>query len=222
MHIRNRRLIFGASMVLCTAAAGAATPDAAHIAAAGNGRGAPPCASCHGVAGDGQAAAGFPRLAHLNAGYLQRQLDSFADGSRANATMAPIAKSLTAAERQALAAYYASMPLPAATQPPAAGSGSDRARGEQLATRGRWSQQVPGCVQCHGPQGVGVGAHFPPLAGQSALYIANQLRAWRSGTRKNDPLGLMQHVASALDDADIQAVSTWFAAQPAGGKGGKP
>ncbi|MCW0201126.1 c-type cytochrome [Rhodanobacter thiooxydans] len=215
-------MIFGASLVLCAAASGATTPDAAHIVAAGNGHGAPPCASCHGADGGGQAAAGFPLLAHHDTAYLRRQLDSFADGSRANTTMAPIAKSLTAAERQALATYYARMPLPAATQRPAADSNTDRARGEQLATRGMWDQQVPGCVQCHGPHGVGVGTNFPPLAGQSAVYIANQLRDWRSGTRKNEPLGLMQHVASALSDADIQAVSAWFAAQPAGDQGGKP
>lgn len=222
MHIRNRLLIFGAAMVLCTAAAGAASPDAAHIAAAGNGHGAPACASCHGADGGGQAAAGFPRLAHLDAAYLRHQLTSFADGSRSNPIMAPIAKSLTPAEQKALAAYYASLPLPAATQTPAADSNTDRHRGEQLAIRGMWDQQVPGCVQCHGPHGVGVGANFPPLAGQSALYLANQLRDWRSGTRKNDPLGLMQHVAAALNDADIQAVSAWFAAQPARAQGGKP
>ena len=86
--------------------------------------------------------------------------------------------------------------------------------GERLAERGIWSKQVPGCVQCHGPHGVGVGANFPPLAGQSAFYIANQLHAWQNGTRCNDPLGLMRHVALALNQKDIQAVAEWFAAQP--------
>ena len=206
-------LIVAACFAVGVGAAGASTPDAAHIAAVGNGRGAPACSSCHGADGGGQAAAGFPRLAGLDAAYLQRQLDAFADGSRSNPTMAPIAKALDAAERRALAAYYAGLTPPAAT--PAPVPKDEFALGEHLATRGLWDKQVPACVQCHGPRGVGVGANFPPLAGQSAVYIANQLHDWQQGKRKNDPLGLMQHVASALNDADIKAVSAWFAAQPA-------
>lgn len=197
----------------------AAAPDAAHIAAAGNGRGAPACSTCHGAAGYGQAALGYPRLAGLDAAYLLHQLDSFADGSRSNAIMDPTARALDEAERKALADYYAALPPPAA--PLAPGKPVDPL-GEQLATRGLWAKEVPACAQCHGPGGVGVGPHFPPLAGQSATYLANQLHAWQQGKRKNDPLGLMQHVAAALSEADIQAVSAWFAAQPPAPKGGTP
>lgn len=209
-------------LLLAGTTASAQTSDAAKIAKNGNGQGAAPCSTCHGADGGGQAAAGFPRLAGLNAAYLEHQLDSFADGSRQNAVMQPMVKALSKDERHALAVYYSRMSIPAAaakgTTTPA-----DDGLGKELATRGRWNQQVPGCVQCHGPHGVGVGAHFPPLAGQSATYIANQLKAWQNGTRKNDPLDLMQHVSSVLTDADIKAVSTWFAAQPATpGKGATP
>lgn len=209
-------------LALCAGTAWAGTPDAAHIVAAGNGRGAPPCASCHGADGGGQAAAGYPRLAGLDRAYLQYQLTSFADGSRVNATMDPIAKALDADEREALAAYFSRLPIPPPPPASPAAAQAGNALGEKLATRGLWDKQVPGCVQCHGPRGIGVGADFPPLAGQSATYIANQLHAWQQGERKNDPLGLMQHVASALSDADIKAVSEWFAAQPAAATGGKP
>lgn len=205
-----------ASAVATTAPA----QTAATLAQQGNGKGAVACSTCHGADGGGQAAAGFPRLAGLDAAYLQRQLDALAGNARGNTAMAPIAKALTEDQRHALAEYYSHMPIPSAaaqgTPPPA-----NDTLGEQLATRGRWSKQVPACDACHGPGGVGVGANFPPLAGQSATYLANQLRAFKQGTRRNDPLGLMQHVASALDDADIQAVSEWFAAQPAVIKGAK-
>lgn len=206
---------------LCAGTGMAAPPDGATLATQGNGKGAVACASCHGAEGGGQAAAGFPRLAGLDAAYLQRQLDSFADGTRDNAVMAPMAKALSEDERHALAAYYSRLPIPAAAAKGSAPPANDP-RGEELATRGLWAKQVPGCVKCHGPHGVGVGAHFPPLAGQSAVYIANQLRAWQQGKRKNDPLELMRHVSSALDEADINAVSEWFAAQPAVLKGDKP
>lgn len=160
--------------------------------------------------GGGQAAAGFPRLAGLNAAYLRKQLDDFASGARANATMQPVASALSEDERQALATYYARLPIPATRVAPAGASSV----GAILAERGRWDQGVPACAQCHGPGGVGVGAHFPPLAGQSAVYIANQLTAWKKGARTNDPLQLMQHVAAKLDTDDIDAVSAYYAAQP--------
>lgn len=220
MILRNG-LAAAACLGLMLGTAVAAPPDAAQIATAGNGHGAPACASCHGTNGGGQATSGYPRLAGLDAAYIKRQLESFTNGTRNNPIMGPIAQSLDASERQKLAAYYAniappSMPAPMPPNP------AERALGARLATRGLWDKQVPGCVQCHGPGGVGVGAHFPPLAGQSALYLANQLRDWRQGNRRNDPLGLMQHVASALTDADIAAVSAWFAAQPVAPAGGQP
>ncbi|HET6632279.1 MAG TPA: c-type cytochrome [Rhodanobacteraceae bacterium] len=218
----TRRLtgVLAATLLLGSSGAWAqAALDAARIASAGNGRGAPPCATCHGANGGGQAAAGYPRLAGLDAAYLNRQVQSFVNGSRSNPVMVAIAKALSDEERQALSAYYAAMPVPAPAGKDSA-SPSDNPVGQSLAQRGRWSRQVPGCVACHGPHGVGVGAHFPPLAGQPAAYLASQLTAWQKGTRRNDPLDLMQHVAAALSAADIEAVSAWFAAQPATLPGG--
>lgn len=203
--------------VLGSALFAGVVPWAAHatsaqaLVAQGNGHGAPPCQSCHGAHGEGQAAAGFPRLAGLDATYLARQLADYANGTRANAIMQPIARALSADERQAVAAYYGELPVPAmppSPQKPANGLGAT------LATRGRWSQQVPACEQCHGPGGAGVGSNFPPLAGQPAAYIEAQLVAWQQGTRRNDPLQLMQHLSRKLDADDIAAVAQWFAAQP--------
>ncbi|MGH8111566.1 MAG: c-type cytochrome [Rhodanobacteraceae bacterium] len=211
----------GAAFLLVAGAAYGAQPDAATIAAQGNGKGAAACSSCHGKDGGGQPAAGFPRLAGLDAAYLERQLDSFANGTRDIPAMATIAEALAPAERHELAEYYARMPIPSAAAKGAAKPSSGKL-GEALATRGMWSKQVPGCVKCHGPHGVGVGPNFPPLAGQPAKYIADQLRDWQQGKRKNDPLGLMQHVSSALSEPDINAVAAWFAAQPAALKGVKP
>lgn len=185
--------------------------DAAAIAYAGNGRGAAPCMACHGADGAGQAAAGNPRLAGLDAAYLQKQLDDFASGARSNPVMQPTAAALSEDERHAMAAYYSQLPL--AAKPATALPAPDSA-GAVLATRGDWSRGVPGCVQCHGPGGSGVGANFPPLAGQPASYIEAQLKAWQQSTRHNDPLQLMQHLSAALGAQDIEAVAAWFAAQP--------
>lgn len=211
-----------ALMVVGSGATLAAAPDAASIVKKGNDNGAPPCVACHGADGAGQAATGFPRLAGLNAAYLRRQMDDMFVGSRESDVMKPIASALSKEERQALADYYSKLKVPASEASPPEQTQSDNKLGKKLATHGRWEKQVPGCVQCHGPHGVGVGEHFPPLAGQPAKYIADQLHAWKDGKRHNDPLDLMKHVASVLDDEDIKAVSAWFAAQPAGTEGGNP
>ncbi|MEO7068035.1 MAG: c-type cytochrome [Rhodanobacter sp.] len=188
--------------------------DAATIASAGNGKGAVPCMACHGADGGGLAAAGYPRLAGLNAAYLQKQLDDFASGARSSSIMKSTATALSEDERHAMAVYYSKLPLPAALATPTTAMPAPNSAGAVLALRGDWSRDVPGCVQCHGPAGSGVGANFPPLAGQPASYIEAQLKAWQTGTRHNDPLQLMQHLSSVLSAQDVQAVAAWFAAQP--------
>ena len=62
---------------------------------------------CHGTDGGGDAALGYPRLAGLNAAYIQRQLDDIADGTRKNAMMQPTASALSEDEREALYAEVA-------------------------------------------------------------------------------------------------------------------
>jgi len=217
-------LLAAAGLLLATAglpARAASSPDAAAIARQGNAHGAMPCQACHGEHGGGNAVAGYPRLAGLNRAYLLKQLDDFASGKRSNGVMQPNASGLTPAERKAMAAYYSAMPIPAAARQGAAHPPADNGPGARLALWGRWSRKMPACVRCHGPHGVGVGAHFPPLAGQPATYLVRQLKAWRDGSRHNDPMQLMQHVAAGLSDKDIRAVAAWFAAQPADIEGGK-
>lgn len=190
-----------------------AQPDAggSAIAAKGTAHGAAACASCHGAHGEGNAAGGFPRLAGLPAAYLVGQLENFAADKRKNPIMAPIAKQLSASERQAVARYYST--LPAAPAPTAAGDeGLKRGdTGAWLALRGRWEDNLPACVQCHGPGGAGVGSAFPALAGQSSAYLTAQLHAFKNGTRPGGPLDLMKVVAGKLSDADIGAVANHFA-----------
>lgn len=167
------------------------------------------CVTCHGANGEGMAAGGFPRLAGLSAGYLNKQMEDFRSGARANPIMQPIAAALGDDEMQALSAFLAAKPAPAAAQ----ASRADAAEGvgARLALRGAWERNIPECVSCHGPGGSGVGDAFPALGGQSAAYLSAQLNAWRQGTRKNDPNDLMGHVARSLTDAEVTAVAEYFA-----------
>lgn len=191
-----------------------AMADAQSITLQGNGNGAPACVTCHGAQGEGMAASGFPRVAGLNAGYMQTQLDAFAKGERNNAMMTPIAKTLSKEERAALANYYASLGNMVSATPLPVPLAKKSSPGEILAQQGRWSQGLPACVQCHGAMGSGVGADFPALAGQSALYIENQLHAWQRGQRAPGPLGLMKVIASKLSSTDIKEVANYFSLLP--------
>lgn len=187
-------------------ATSAKAADPAALAKSGSGE-IIACASCHGAAGEGMAS--FPRLAGSNADYLYRQMASIADGSRDNAVMKPIVIALGEQGMREMAEYYASLPAPAATgEIPGPTS-----PGGHLALRGDWSRNIPACVQCHGPRGTGVGSHFPSLAGQPAGYIVSQLKAWKDGSRKNDPLELMRHLSAKLSDAEMRDVAAWFAGQ---------
>ena len=183
------------------------------IATQGTPQGVAACVTCHGARGEGMAV--FPRLAGAGQAYLQAQLDAFGNGSRKNAVMQPMAEKLSATERAAVAAYFSQLPAPFVTAADAQAAPADS--GAWLATRGRWADQLPACAQCHGPGGSGVGEHFPPLAGLPAVYITEQLQAWKTGTRPPGPQALMQQVAQKLSDADMTAVASYYekrASQP--------
>lgn len=168
------------------------------------------CQGCHGPDGLGMAAAGFPRLAGLSAAYLSKQLRDFRDGTRKNPIMEPLAKALSGAEIAAVSASLAALPAPAT--PDNRRQQMARSAVQSLALYGDWSREIPGCVQCHGPGGVGVGEHFPPLSHQPAAYLVAQLNAWRDGSRRGDPNQLMAGVAKAMTDQEIKAVADYFAA----------
>jgi cytochrome c553 len=64
------------------------------------------------------------------------------------------------------------------------------------------------CAVCHGPLGVSVAPDTPNLAGQPAIYLDAQLRAYRSGARKHE---VMVVLARPLTDDDISNLAAWFA-----------
>jgi cytochrome c553 len=166
------------------------------------------CGTCHGPDARGMEAAGFPRLAGLPSRYIRKQMRDFKSGARANPIMQPIAMALSDAESEAVAQFLTELPEPEVRMvrrvEQAEGVGA------VLALRGAWERSIPECVSCHGPGGVGVGDHFPPLSGQPATYLAAQLNAWRAGTRRNDPDDLMGHLARSMTDAEVTAVSEYF------------
>jgi cytochrome c553 len=64
------------------------------------------------------------------------------------------------------------------------------------------------CAGCHGANGISNSPIWPNLAGQKAMYVTNQLKAFKSGKRK-DPI--MGGQAAALSDADMANLGAYYA-----------
>jgi cytochrome c553 len=68
---------------------------------------------------------------------------------------------------------------------------------------------APPCAQCHAFNGVSdASGAFPRLAGQSAYYLAGQLRDFASGVRAS---AIMSPIAKALSPNDVADVTAYFA-----------
>ena len=169
------------------------------------------CILCHGLEGGGDGNQ-VPRLAGLDRGYFARQLELYAEGQRRHPQMMWIADHLEWPARQAVADYYSQLPVPPT---PAAWPPSEEACSLPIAAlyhRGDPSRDLEACATCHGHGGEGVGEGNPPLAGQPAQYLEQQLEAWRNGERYGDPLGVMTHVSRLLAEGEVAALAGYSAA----------
>ena len=93
--------------------------------------------------------------------------------------------------------WAALLPAPAGAQP----ADAQALRARSLAAT---------CAQCHGTDGRAVaGAAVPGLAGMPAPYLAEQMKAFKSGTR---PASVMHQLAKGYSDAQIGALAAYFAA----------
>lgn len=64
------------------------------------------------------------------------------------------------------------------------------------------------CAGCHGANGISAVPMYPNLAGQKATYTVKQLKAFKSGDRKDPTMNAM---AKPLSDADIENLAAYFA-----------
>lgn len=64
------------------------------------------------------------------------------------------------------------------------------------------------CSACHGAAGISAVPMYPNLAGQKEMYIAKQLKDFKSGMRK-DPV--MAPMAMGLSDEDIANIAAYYA-----------
>jgi len=167
------------------------------------------CAACHGNEGD-SISPFFPRLAGQSAAYLDRQLKTFRDKTRADppavAYMWGMASQLDDAIIGGLAAYYASQ----AARPNSVKPGASAAFGKEIYERGAAANLVPACAGCHGAVAQG-NATAPRLAGQHPEYLVKQLTFFKAKLRANDPV--MVAACAQMTVEQMQAVASYAASR---------
>lgn len=169
------------------------------------------CVACHGPDGNSPAPAN-PKIAGQIPEYLNKQLRNFkaADGKqpeRVNAVMNGMVAALSEDDMRNLAAFYAGQQL----KPETARNSQTVDVGQKLYRAGDASKGIPACAGCHGPNGAGMPAQYPRIAGQYAEYTETQLKAFRAGERGNDLNKMMRMIAIKMTDPEIKAVSDYVA-----------
>ncbi len=162
------------------------------------------CAACHGADGNSGSPA-YPKLAQQHPEYLVKQLKEFKSGARANAIMSGFAAGLTEDDMRNIAYWVTSKKI----KPGFAKDKELVATGEKIYRGGLSDRQVPACAGCHSPNGAGIPAQYPRLAGQHADYVAAQLTAFRDGVRKNS--SQMHQVSAKLNDREIKSLADYIA-----------
>lgn len=149
------------------------------------------CRTCHGLDGFAR----IPIAPHIGgepASYLEKQLKAFRQGTRTHEMMSVVAKSLDDQSIADLAAWYSAHSVET-TLP--AGVSADAA--------------PEACAACHGADGIGQLENVPNLAGESAIYIDTQLKAFRLGKRNDE---VMSAIAADLTNDEIREYADWYAA----------
>lgn len=151
-----------------------------------------PCASCHGDDGNASGA-DMPTLAGQDARYFSKAMLAYKTGKRNHEQMYGAVESLSEADIENLAAFYAS-------QEPV------RRNVRAPLTTSEWIER---CERCHGAGGNSTDPRFPMLAGQDRNYLASALQAYLSKTRGNS---IMHAMSTPLSESDIERIVEFFAA----------
>lgn len=82
----------------------------------------------------------------------------------------------------------------------------------------RGKQKAQSCAACHGADGNSSNPVWPKIAGQHPEYIVNQLKAFKSGARKNAQMTPMAQNLSEQDMYDLAAYYSGHEMKPGAAK----
>lgn len=168
------------------------------------------CTACHGADGNSAIPAN-PVIAGQHAWYAFKQLTNFKSeggkpAERPSPVMTAIVAGLSRDDMANLSLYFSGQEA----KPRTARDPELVKLGQAIYRGGILKKGVAACSSCHGPDGAGVPAQFPRLAGQHAQYTVGELKRFRSGERKNDPGRMMQLTAEKLSDQEMAAVAQFI------------
>jgi cytochrome c553 len=168
------------------------------------------CAACHAADGNSVIPTN-PVLAGQHPEYTFKQLTNFkAENGKASERPSPVMTAIVATlsrdDMANAALYFGGQEA----KPRAARNAELVKLGQAIYRGGVAAKAIAACASCHGPNGAGIPAQFPRLAGQHAQYTGDQLKAFRADARANDPNRMMRAVASKLSDREIDAVAQYI------------
>ena len=162
------------------------------------------CAACHNADGNASIAIN-PKLAQQHPEYLIKQLQEFKSGKRKDPVMQGMVANLSDADMRNISYWLVSKPAKL-------GFAKDKdsvALGERIYRGGLADRQIAACAGCHSPNGVGIPAQYPRLAGQNADYVVKTMHDFRDGKRGNSMQ--MTGVTAKMNDKEIKAVADYIA-----------
>ena len=170
------------------------------------------CAACHAADGNSGIAM-YPKLAAQHSAYIYRQTLDIKEGKRTNgsaAVMKPMVMNLSEQDILNVSAFYAKQQAKSGEANP---KQNDPVLGGKIYRGGLVDKKVPACMSCHGPSGAGIpgggteiGA-YPRLGGQHMSYVVDQMKAYKSGQRKN---AIMEDIAKRMTEEELNSVANFI------------
>lgn len=166
------------------------------------------CTMCHGA--QGMSSSNAPNLSGQYPEVVIKQLLDYKAGRRTHALMESLAQKMSQRDIEDLAAYYASLPK-ARTAPTTYDESLP-----PLVRVGDPLRNIAPCISCHGGVDQKLGA--PWIEGMPRDYLVEQLKAFKSGARRNDGQAQMRNMARPMTEQEIADVAEFYARKAGAGQ----
>jgi len=167
------------------------------------------CQGCHGEYGISYDSK-VPKLAGQYGPYIAKQLRNYQSGIRTHQIMNAMAATISDEDLADISAYFSS-------QPKMDGANSKlNLLGQKLFFHSDTSRAHMACVNCHGISGKGLRpgtSMFPVIGGQHKDYLLGQLLSFKNDDRTNSPNAIMNKIAKALSDEELEALAEYVSEQ---------
>ena len=170
------------------------------------------CAACHAADGNSGIAM-YPKLAAQHSAYIYRQTLDIKEGKRTNgsaAVMKPMVMNLSEQDILNVSAFYAKQQAKSGEANP---KQNDPVLGGKIYRGGLVDKKIPACMSCHGPSGAGIPGGgteivaYPRLGGQHMAYVVDQMKAYKTGQRKN---AIMEDIAKRMTEEELNSVANFI------------